>query len=179
MKFINLLILAPALTPLVKSQDVDLSILNYALTLEHLEDAFYKQGLQNFTQHNFDSGYPKNTYSEFARISMHEEIHVSTLIAVINASYPGKAVPPCQYSFGVTTVDQFVATARALERTGVSAYLGRVAEISNKQYLTAAATIVTIEARHASFLNVISGISGFPEPFDTPLDAQSIVSIAS
>lgn len=156
----------------------DLDVLNYALTLEHLENAFYQQGITNFTVKDFHD-MPNNTFSEFQRISDHEKIHVETLISVINASYPGKAVPPCAYSFGVTTVSQFIETARALERTGVSAYLGRVADINLKAYLTAAATITTIEARHASFLNTISGISGMPQPFDTPLDPVSIVSIAS
>ena len=164
----------------VNAQDMDLGVLNYALTLEHLENAFYKQGMSNFTLDHFDKGgYSKEVRGVFERISSHEEIHVSTLISVINATYPGMAVPPCEYAFGVTSVKEFVATARALERTGVSAYLGRVADITAKPYLTAAGTIVTIEARHASFLNVISGISGMPEPFDTPLDATTVVSIAS
>ena len=158
----------------------DLDILNYALTLEHLENAFYQQGVANFTAKDFEKyGMPNNTFSEFQVISSHEKIHVDTLVSVINASYPGKFVPPCNYSFGITTVSEFVEIARALERTGVSAYLGRVADINLKAYLTAAATITTIEARHASFLNIISGISGMPQPFDTPLDPTSIVSIAS
>jgi rubrerythrin len=157
---------------------LDLGVLNYALTLENLESAFYTEGLKNFTESDFKS-FPDWTFNEFQRIANHEKVHVSTLISVINATYPNKWVPPCQYSFNVSNVVEFVATARALERTGVSAYLGRVGDLENKAYLSAAGTIVTIEARHASFLNVISGISGTPEAFDTPLDAKSIVSIAS
>lgn len=158
----------------------DLDVLNYALTLEHLENAFYQTGIKNFTAKDFlRYNMSANTYKEFQSISAHEMIHVKTLISVINATYPDKAVPPCQYSFNVSTVPEFVATARALERTGVSAYLGRVADINLKAYLTAAATITTVEARHASFLNTISGLSGMPQAFDTPLDAASIISIAS
>jgi hypothetical protein len=37
----------------------DIQILNYALTLEHLEDTFYRQGLANYTEQMFvDAGFP-------------------------------------------------------------------------------------------------------------------------
>lgn len=171
----------PSTTSMAKNLGTgDLAILNYALTLEYLEKEFYRQGVANYTSDDFVKGnFPNDTFSELSRVASHEKVHVDTLIKVINASYPNMYVPPCVYDFGVVDVKGFVAVARALERTGVSAYLGRVAEISNKDYLTAAGTIVTVEARHASFLNRISGYSGAPEPFDTPLTPVVIVSIAS
>jgi rubrerythrin len=156
--------------------DGDLAILNYALTLEYLEREFYRQGVSNYSSGDFKS---QDNYAELKRVASHEQIHVETLIKVINATYPNKYVAPCKYSFGVSNVSEFLGVARALERTGVSAYLGRVAEISNKAYLTAAGTIVTVEARHASFLNTLTGYPAAPEPFDTPLPPNVIVSIAS
>lgn len=156
--------------------DGDLAILNYALTLEYLEREFYRQGVANYSSSDFKG---ETNYAELKRITSHEQIHVDTLIQVINASYPNKYVAPCKYNFGVSNVSDFLGVARALERTGVSAYLGRVAEISNKAYLVAAASIVTIEARHASFLNTLTGYAAAPEPFDTPLPPNVIVSIAS
>lgn len=172
---------SPTSTSLAKSLGTgDLGVLNYALTLEHLENEFYRQGVANYSSDDFvNADYPDDTFLELSNVAKHEKVHVDTLIKVINASYPNMYVEPCVYDFGVVDITGFVAVARALERTGVSAYLGRVAEISNKDYLTAAGTIVTVEARHASFLNRISGYSGAPDAFDTPLSPVVIVSIAS
>lgn len=72
----------------------------------------------------------------------------------------------CQYNFGLDSVDTFIAVSRILEGVGTSAYLGAAADIDDAGYLTAAGSILTIEARHTSYLNEISGASGFPVPYD-------------
>lgn len=56
----------------------DEEILNYALTLEHLEAAFYRQGLENFTRGDFENaGYSLDVYSQVETIAKQEETHVS------------------------------------------------------------------------------------------------------
>lgn len=49
-------------------------------------------------------------------------------------------------------------------------YTGAAASIMDKDYLTAAASILSVEARHASYIRSELGESPFPNPFDTPLD---------
>ena len=45
----------------------------------------------------------------------------------------------------------------------------------NKDYLTAAGSILAVEARHSSYLRAELKQSPFPNPFDTPLDFVSCV----
>ena len=57
----------------------------------------------------------------------------------------------------MTNQDKFLATAFVLENTGVSAYLGQAGRIKNPAYLGAAATILTVEARHAGAIAQLTG----------------------
>ena len=165
------------LTP--EQQAADISVLNYALTLEHLEAAYYNEGLANFTRDMFsESGYPDYIYTLFEQIRDHENTHVSTLESVIT-SLNATAVPVCNYTFNISDIATFIDVSRALENTGVSAYAGSAKNLSNPDLLTAAATILSTEARHAAFLQYIGNKSPFPNAFDVPLDESEVLSIAS
>ena len=164
----------------------DVGVLNYALTLEHLENAFYKQGQSRFTMDDFTSAHflrgfggrvVSKAYDYFNLIAEHERVHVATLISVIQ-SLGGTPVTACTYAFGYNNVDGYVAVAQALENTGVMAYDGAIALIQANNLKTAAATIATVEARHASYLNLLNGAVPFPSAFDTPKTMQEILAIA-
>jgi hypothetical protein len=152
----------------------DLDVLNYALLLEHLEFAFYRDGISllNRTQR------PGRLYARLVEIRDHEDIHVQKLTSVIE-SLGGTPVQECTYDFGYKTGGEFLAIARVLENVGVSAYTGAAYQLQNQALLTAAATIATIEARHASFLNSVNGFNPFPNAFDSPLDMKAVVGLAS
>jgi len=167
----------------------DVDILNFALTLEHLEAVFYTQGLKKFDKNDFEKYFSKNNrpyrkqgikeldggavYEEFTILREHEQTHVKTLQSVLGK----KAVPRCTYNFkktAFTSVGQFVSVARVLENTGVTAYDGSIAYIDAAKLQTAGATIATVEARHAAYLNLINGAQPFPKPFDKPVAPQKI-----
>jgi rubrerythrin len=157
-------------------------ILNSALTLERLEATFYRQVLARFTEEEFENAnvfeglgdcLRTNAYENFRRISEHEDTHVETLVSVIRDA-GGKPVPPSEYNFGITDVAGALRTAKLLENTGVRAYDGAIAHIYAAVYLTVGATIATVEARHASYLNLLNRTPPFPTAFDKPVAPRRI-----
>lgn len=143
--------LASAAAPSAKQ---DIEILNFALTLEFLEAAFYKQGVAG-------AGLSGAALSLGQTIATHEAAHVAFLKKALGS----KAVKSPKFDFGkaVTDSDTFLATAFVLENTGVSAYLGQAGNIKNPAYLGAAATILTIEARHAGAIAQLTGKKVSPD----------------
>jgi len=163
----------------------DVDILNYALTLEHLEYAFYRDGLRKFGRKDLNwtvivnrggKAIRRPVYDEFVRIRDREDQHVDTLTSVIG-SLGGTPVLEATYNFettAFTSVEQFVNVAQLLENTGVMAYDGAIAHIEDAELLTAGATIATVEARHASYLNLLNGETGFPDAFDDAMTPREI-----
>lgn len=164
----------------------DIDVLNYALQLERLEAAFYRRGLTNMTPKSLDMVYEANpfdkmrTFNELLTVGEHEIIHEQILIEVIRF-LGGEVVPRPTFDFGTAVTDpaEFLATAAALENTGVSAYNGAISAVESPTVRSAGGTIATVEGRHASFLNVLNGESGFPDTFDPARSRSEVLEIAS
>ncbi len=160
----------------------DLEVLNYALTLEHLEYAFYRDGLERFSARDFNrAGFRKPAYGRLKTIREHERIHVETLTGVITdlGGEPVDEAPCYAFADAFRSVEAFLATAQLLENTGVSAYDGAIGLIDSPELQTAGATIATVEARHAAYLNDLNGDSPFPEAFDEPKTPEEILAAAA
>jgi rubrerythrin len=134
----------------------DIDILNYALTLEYLEAAFYNEAVAKRAL--------SGETAQFAKVvAAHENAHVAALQKTLGA----KAVKKPNFNFKGTTASQgtFQQTAKTLEDTGVQAYLGQAGNIKAKPVLAAAASILPVEARHAAWIaNIIGKGSGSPSP---------------
>jgi hypothetical protein len=156
-----------------------LDVLNYALTLEHLEYAFYRDGLMTNDADAFAAGgYAANVFDYFAMIRDDEKAHVDTLTQVIT-DLGGEPVAEGMYDFGYTDLEGFIGVAKALENTGVSAYQGAAKDlIGENDLLTAALTIHGVEARHAAYLNGLTGESPFPDAFNPTLSPDEVLAIA-
>ncbi len=164
----------------------DLQILNYALGLEHLEAAFYNQGLTRFTANDFNSAgfvplvgtlIATKALDNLKAIQEHENTHVETLRTVIR-SLGGTPVAACQYNFGVTNFSGFLSTAAVLESVGVMAYTGALGMIQNPDLRTAGATIATVEARHSAYLNLLLQDLPFPSATDSTKTMTEILTAA-
>ena len=96
---------------------VIVEILNFALTLEHLEDFFYRDAINNYTQQDFiDAGFADPFYDNLQKVSFDETTHVDFLTTALGDA----AVAECTYSFPSTDVTSFVALASVLEGVGSS-----------------------------------------------------------
>ncbi|KAJ7646676.1 ferritin-like domain-containing protein [Roridomyces roridus] len=158
----------------------DPQVLNYALTLEHLEAAFYKEGLAKFSAADLKAaGYPDWTYGRLGQIYDHEAAHVKFLTTALQAA-GAQAVEACMYKFPISDIKSFVSLAGILESVGSTAYTGGAAFITNKDYLTAAASILTVEGRHAAWINsaVLHG-AAWDTAFQTPLGLNPVYTLAA
>lgn len=93
----RLLTVSKCLQSLIMSIDFykDTSILNFALTLEHLENTFYSGALAKFDEKAFeDAGFPSWVRGRFEQIASHEAIHVETLTKALG----NQATQACQYN---------------------------------------------------------------------------------
>jgi hypothetical protein len=141
----------------------DIAILNYALTLEYLEAAFYKKAIAD--------GALSGQYARFAEVvQAHEQAHVDALKKTLGS----KAVKRPSFDFKGTTAKQatFAATAMVLEDTGVEAYQGQAGNIKTPAVLRAAISIHPVEARHAAWIrSIVGGGSGDPSPAPAAFNA--------
>ena len=145
----------------------DVAILNFALTLEYLESAFYAQALK----HADLSG----AHLRFARlVHEHEQAHVKALRKVLGSA----AIKRPTFAFGATVQNRsaFTATAIKLEDTGVMAYQGQAPFIKNQDVFRAAISIHPVEARHAAWIRNIANQPPAPAAFNPALSKAAVLS---
>lgn len=146
----------------------DVGILNYALTLEYLEAAFYNEAAGKGKIHH------PQTKTFLRTVVKDENAHVKFLKTALGS----KAAKKPKFNFMGTTGNEakFTATAYVLENTGVHAYLGQAGNIKKPAYLIAAAEIVTIEARHSGAIGLITGQGIAPNgPLDSGYTAANVL----
>jgi len=169
----------PAGRGLSKRTDIDNTILQFALTLEHLENIFYKEVLEKFTLQDFEqAGYTADYYNNLHYIAYDEQEHVLLLEAALKAAgqTPTQA---CNYSFPYTDVPSFITLSSVLEGVGTSAYLGGAPLITSKTYLTVAGAILAVEALHTSMQRQAIGKVPMANYLWTPLDPTSVYTLAA
>jgi hypothetical protein len=149
----------------------DVGVLNYAYALEQLEADFYTKVVNNF--------YPGISSVEkeiFTDLYHHEVIHRDFFKAAITGATTN-VLPKLEFQYpnvNFSDRNSVLATAKALEDTGVAAYNGAGKYITNPAYLVIAGKIVSVEARHASAIRNIINPGSTDFSGDDVIDANGL-----
>ncbi|OSD00980.1 hypothetical protein PYCCODRAFT_1445926 [Trametes coccinea BRFM310] len=120
-----------------------------ALTLEHLESAFYSGGLSKYSASAFEkAGYPSWVHDRFQQIADNEAAHVAYLTDALGSDAPA----PCTYDFQYNDVKSFIDMAQKIESISAGAYLGAARHINDTSILNIGVAIGGTESRQASWI---------------------------
>jgi rubrerythrin len=152
---------------LAQAQPGDVAIVNFALTLEYVEAAFYKAALAN-------AKLRADLKSLATQFGQNELAHQQTLTQLVQQLGDKPAKAP-KTSFPVKDDATFLRLATTFEETGVSAYNGAAPRLKSPDLLNAFGSIVQVEARHAAALHNAANRDPAPNAFDRPLGPASVL----
>ena len=159
-----LLVALPRVAISAPSPTQDQKILNFALELEYIESGFYAEA---FAKRQLRG----ELLDYVSTVRHHERAHVAFLKGVLGTSAHNE--PDLDFGDATSDPEMFTAAAIALEETMVAAYNGQAVNLT-KGTLAKAATIVSVEARHAGWIRAIAGRNPAPDATDTPKTAAEV-----
>jgi rubrerythrin len=159
---------ASAAPAAAKSDKTDEAILNYALTLEYVQDSFYSEVDRNKVL--------KGALAEQAHVvGAHERAHVKAFRHVLGKA--AVARPRFDFRGATEDSDRFRKTAVAFEDLAVAAYKAQAPRLRSKEFLMSALAIHSVEARHAAWIRRLAGILPAATAFDEPRSKASTLRI--
>lgn len=135
----------------------DFGVLNYAYALEQLEAAFY---IQVASAPPADFTAAQKAY--FQDIQFHEIAHREYFKKALSTA----AIGSLEVNFSAidfTSKTSVLGAAQAFEDLGVAAYNGAGVRLKDEKYLLAAGKIVSVEARHASYIRDLVSYGSFAD----------------
>jgi hypothetical protein len=153
-------------------------VLVFALTLEHIEDAFYRSGL------DAPGLIPDEYVGIFNQIGKHEAAHVALLSGALGAAAIKRPALDLtaggKYADALTNFDTYLTLSQTFEDLGVAAYKGQAGNlIGNDDILQTALQIHSVEARHAAIVRRIGGKKPWDGAFDKPMTKDEVLAAAT
>jgi hypothetical protein len=153
-------------TSLAADAGDDAEILDFFLTLEHVQNAFYREAVK--------TGRLKGDLLTFARtVSGQEGTHVAFLTERLGSRARGE--PKTDFSDALRTPDTFRDAAIDLEETAIAGYVGQGANVSRRT-VSRVAALVSVEARQAAWVRDLAGISPAPRAADPARKPDAVLS---
>lgn len=153
----------------------DIDVLNYALTLEYFESELYKALIGTGKLQGKDLQY-------VTLFGQQEAAHVAAVKSTIE-KLGGTPVKIGNYNFAaagpLNTREDVLNVLVSVEQTGVSAYQGAAGYIQDKTILSAAASIMQVEARHTAVVRGLVGKFPVPDAFTAPLTPDQVLKIVT
>jgi Ferritin-like domain len=147
------------------AQARDVEVLNYALLLGELQAAFYRRALRRAKL--------TGELREYAEVvAGHKREHVAVLRKALGPN--ARTIPRFAFGEAVSNPKRFAATAIAIEELGVAAYNGQATNLS-KPALQAAASIVSVNARHAAWIRAIQDKRPANQPTDVAKTRREVL----
>ncbi|KAI0666646.1 ferritin-like domain-containing protein [Trametes maxima] len=144
-----LLALAGAAATLGQSTWDDTSLQQYLLTLKNVENAFFTQGLDQFSADDFANwGYDAWVRNRLTQIAAHESTQVNRLTDALGSDAPAA----CDYTFDITDVGTFIDIAQRITTVEASAGIGAVGLLSDTDVKVSTAALTAAESRHAAWI---------------------------
>ncbi len=158
----------------------DTGVLNYAYALEQLEAAFYTQVAASAS---FGTIFNAGEQALLKDIRDHEIAHREFFKAALNTN----AIASLEVNFSAVNFSSrasILATAKAFEDLGVSAYNGAGNILTNGDFLVLAGKIVSVEARHAAYIRDLITNGTFADStdangMDMAMAPKEVVAIAN
>jgi rubrerythrin len=149
----------------------DLEIVQYALTLEHLETDFYNAAIESGAIKD------KALAKAATMIRDNEQEHVDALTATVKQLGGTPEKPKTDFTSVIEGGEKkILATAAEVENLGAAAYLGQAGRIKSKDVLAAALSIHSVEGRHAAALNSVVGKTIVPDgAFAKPASMEEVL----
>lgn len=161
---------SPAANRAQWNQDID--ILNYALTLEHLEAEAYRVANGSGLLSGAAVGY-------FRDFGAHEAAHVDALTQTIRDLGGTPVAKAASYNFpSFANGDEIVEFFQSVEELGAAAYLAQAPRLQNGDLITAAVSIHNVEAQHAAVLSDLIGVSPAPA-FAEPKSMEEVLMVVT